>query len=147
MLTQPPVYAGPRKPIDPNAPREAAARAPGDPRGRRLPGRRRRTWRFTPDRPASEAEFKRAYARAALAAGLTREQAVGVYSFETGGRGLYDTQAGLEPPRPGAHAISPALGYNQLLSTNTVSMLGEDGGQVRRRAAPQGGGACRVSGA
>ena len=73
------------------------------------------------------------------AAGLTREQAVGVYGFETGGTGLYDTQAGLEPPRPGAHAISPALGYNQFSSTNTVSMLGEDGGKfvaaLRRKAA------------
>ncbi len=56
---------------------------------------------------------------------------------------LYDTQAGLEPPRPGAHAISPALGYNQLLSTNTVSMLGEDGGKfvaaLRRKAAALAG--------
>jgi hypothetical protein len=50
---------------------------------------------------------------------------VGVYAFETGGNGRYDTQAGVTPSRP--RAISPALGYNQLLSTNTVSLLAEFG--------------------
>src|SRR6185369_13316249 len=44
---------------------------------------------FVPDRPANEFEFKRAYAKAALEAGLTREQIVGVYAFETGGNGTY----------------------------------------------------------
>jgi hypothetical protein len=34
-------------------------------------------------------------------------------------------QAGVTPTRP--NAISPALGYNQLLSTNTVSLLAEFG--------------------
>ena len=77
--------------------------------------------------PKSDAEFKRAYAKAARVAGLTKAQIVGVYAFETGGRGDYDTQAGLEPPGPGKHAISPAIGYNQLLSTNTVSLFGEKG--------------------
>jgi len=62
---------------------------------------------------------------AASAAGLTREQVVGVYAFETGGNGSFDTQAGVTPKRP--RAISPALGYNQLLSTNTVSLLAEFG--------------------
>ena len=38
--------------------------------------------------------FKRAYARVASAAGLTREQAVRVYSFETGGNGNHDMQSG-----------------------------------------------------
>jgi len=83
-----------------------------------------------PDRPANYLEFKRAYARAALAAGLTREQIVGVYAFETGGNGAYDSQAGLVPYRPGARAISPAIGYNQLLSTNSVSLLAEHGGRL-----------------
>ena len=63
---------------------------------------------FVPDRPASDVDFKRAYAKAALAAGLTRDQIVGVYAFETGGNGSYDSQAGLVPYRPGARAISPA---------------------------------------
>src|SRR5262249_16897069 len=60
-------------------------------------------------------------------AGLTRDQIVGVYAFETGGNGAYDSQAGLVPYRAGARAISPAVGYNQLLSTNTVSLLAEGG--------------------
>ena len=84
-------------------------------------------WGFAPDLPASDADFKRAYAKAARAAGLTREQIVGVYAFETGGHGSYNSQAGLGTPRPNAHAISPAIGYNQLLSTNTVSLFGESG--------------------
>src|ERR1035441_4262364 len=34
-------------------------------------------------------------------------------------------QAGVSATRP--HAISPAIGYNQLLSTNSVSILAESG--------------------
>ena len=40
-----------------------------------------------PNRPASDLDFKRAYAKAALTAGLTRDQIVGIYAFETGGNG------------------------------------------------------------
>ena len=79
------------------------------------------------ERPAAEVEFKRAYARYALAAGLTREQAVRVYSFETGGNGNYDMQSGLNPSKPGSRAISTAIGYNQLLTTNSVELLAEQG--------------------
>jgi hypothetical protein len=82
---------------------------------------------FVPQRP-SEIEFKRAYAKAALAAGLTRDQIIGVYAFETGGNGTYDSQAGVSPTRP--RAISPAVGYNQLLSTNTVSIFAEQGSRM-----------------
>src|SRR4029079_14629112 len=85
---------------------------------------------LVPQRPASELDFKRAYATAALASGLTLEQIVGIYVFETGGNGNYDSQAGLVPYRPGARAISPAVGYNQLLSTNSVSLLAEHGGPL-----------------
>ena len=67
--------------------------------------------------------------------GLTRDQIVGVYAFETGGNGTYDMQAGLCRTRPGARAISPAIGYNQLLSTNTVSLLAEDGTGFSQRFA------------
>jgi hypothetical protein len=81
---------------------------------------------FVPQRPRSEIEFKRAYAKLALAAGLTREQIVRVYVFETGGNGTYDAQAGLEYS-PHARAVSPALGYNQLLNTNSVELLAERG--------------------
>jgi DNA-binding CsgD family transcriptional regulator len=84
-------------------------------------------YRFVPTRPASEIDFKRAYAKVAGAAGLTSEQAVRIYAFEVGGNGKYDTQAGLEEDRPGAHAISTALGYNQLLNTNSVEIMAEQG--------------------
>ena len=123
VLTQPPLYTGPPRPIDPAGPPpeekppipvvadflKAAAEQHG----------------FVPQRPPSEIEFKRAYAKAASAAGLTRDQIVGVYAFETGGNGTYDMQAGVSATRP--HAISPAIGYNQLLSTNSVSILAESG--------------------
>src|SRR5262249_50905772 len=73
-----------------------------------------------------------------VAAGLTRDQVVRIYAFETGGNGTYDVQAGLTHPRPGAKAISPAIGYNQLLSTNSVSLLADHGDQfikvLRRQA-------------
>src|SRR6202044_4243428 len=82
-------------------------------------------FQWTPQKPASEIEFKRAYARYAQAAGLTREQAVRVYSFETGGTGNYDVQSGIE--HGGKRAISTAIGYNQLLTTNTVELLAEQG--------------------
>jgi hypothetical protein len=68
----------------------------------------------------------------AAAAGLTREQAVRIYGFESGGNGKYDVQAGLERQTPGAHAISTALGYNQLLATNTVELMAEKGEQFLR---------------
>ena len=82
-------------------------------------------FQFTPQRPASEVEFKRAYARYAQAAGLTREQAVRVYSFETGGTGNHDMQSGYRGP--GKRAISTAIGYNQLLTTNSVELMAEQG--------------------
>jgi hypothetical protein len=130
VLTQPPVYAGPPRPVDPNA--------PGPPPDERAPvplvadflQAAKEQFGFVPDRP-SEAEFKRAYAQAALAAGLTRDQIIGVYAFETGGNGTYDMQAGVTPTRP--RAISPAVGYNQLLSTNSVSILSEFGHRIVAR--------------
>src|ERR1700686_5824643 len=131
VLTQPPVYAGPPRPQNP----EPSAPQPPE------PGRERKyipvvadllkaaqdNFQFVPQRPASEVEFKRAYARVAAAAGLTREQAVRVYSFETGGNGNHDMQSGLSALRPGSRAISTAIGYNQLLTTNTVELLAEQG--------------------
>ncbi len=128
VLTHPPVYSGPPRPVDPNAP-------PGPRPDERAPvplvadflRNAQEQFGFVPDR-VNESDFKRAYAQAALAAGLTRDQIVGVYAFETGGNGTYDTQAGVTPTRP--NAISPAVGYNQLLSTNSVSILSEHGGTL-----------------
>jgi hypothetical protein len=87
---------------------------------------------FVPQRPRSEIEFMRAYAKVAAAAGLTKDQVVRIYGFEAGGNGRYDVQAGLEVPKPDARAITTALGYNQLLSTNTVEILAENGNRLRR---------------
>ena len=135
VLTQPPVYAGPRRPVNPSP----EAVEPREPRERkRIPlvadllKAAAEHFQFAPQRPAGELEFKRAYARAASAAGLTREQAVRVYSFETGGNGNHDMQSGLSASRPGSRAISTAIGYNQLLTTNSVELLAEQGPEFVR---------------
>ncbi len=128
VLTQPPVYTGPKRPINP-APEPEPERPPREHKAIPVVADLLRAaaeqFRFAPQRPSSEIEFKRAYARVASAAGLTREQAVRVYSFETGGTGSYDVQSGIE--HGGRRAISTAIGYNQLLTTNTVELLAEQG--------------------
>jgi hypothetical protein len=127
VLTQPPIYTGPPRP-----PGFAPKQEPGPP-PERIPTvaefvqAAAEQYSFVPDRP-SEAQFKQAYARVARAAGLTREQAVRVYAFETGGNGTYDGQSGIVGNKnKDARPISPAMGYNQLLSTNTVGLLAEHG--------------------
>lgn len=145
VLTQPPVYRGPKRPVNPEP-------APPEPERRErkyipvvadLLKAASEHFQFAPQRPASEVEFKRAYARAASAAGLTREQAVRVYAFETGGNGNHDMQSGLEYARKGAHAISTAIGYNQLLTTNSVELLAEQGHEFVRELSEK---ASRLSG-
>src|SRR6478609_3769549 len=133
VLTQPPVYAGPSRPVNPSP----EAVEPREPRERkRIPlvadllKAAAEHFQFAPQRPAGELEFKRAYARVASAAGLTRAQAVRVYSFETGGTGNYDVQSGIE--HGGTRAISTAIGYNQLLTTNSVELVAEQGGEIIR---------------
>jgi hypothetical protein len=133
VLTQPPVYTGPKRPANP-APEEEEEKPPRErkaiPVVADLLQAAAEHFQFTPQRPTSEAEFKRAYARYALASGLTREQAVRVYSFETGGTGNHDVQSGIE--HGGKRAISTAIGYNQLLTTNTVELLAEQGHEFVR---------------
>ncbi|KRQ95819.1 hypothetical protein CQ10_12150 [Bradyrhizobium valentinum] len=126
VLTQPPVYTGPKRPISPEPEEEKPPRKPLPVVADFLKAAADH-FQFVPQRPAAEVEFKRAYARYAQAAGLTREQAIRVYSFETGGNGNYDMQSGLNPSRPGSRAISTAIGYNQLLTTNSVELLAEQG--------------------
>jgi len=128
VLTQPPRYGGPPRPLDPAAPGPEPSRKPPIPLIADFLQAAAEQYNFVPQRPASEIDFKRAYARAASAAGLTREQTIGVYAFETGGNGTYDTQAGVSPTRP--RAISPAVGYNQVLSTNSISLMAEHGGRL-----------------
>ncbi len=127
VLSQPPVYSGPSKPVDPAPPERPPHERKAIPVVADLLQAAAAHFQFSPQRPASELEFKRAYARAASAAGLTREQAVRVYSFETGGNGNHDMQSGLSASRPGSRAISTAIGYNQLLTTNTVELIAEQG--------------------
>jgi hypothetical protein len=133
VLTQPPVYTGPKRPINPE-PEEPEARPPRPRKAIPVVGdllqAANEHFQWTPQKPASEVEFKRAYARYAMAAGLTREQAVRVYSFETGGTGNYDVQAGIE--HGGRRAISTAIGYNQLLTTNSIELLAEQGNEFVR---------------
>ncbi len=126
VLTQPPLYAGPAPPPQTGDAREGAAPRKYIPVVADFLKSAQEYFGFSPQRPRTEMEFKRAYAKVALDAGLTREQIVRIYVFETGGNGTYDAQAGLEYS-PRGRAISPALGYNQLLNTNSVELLAEQG--------------------
>lgn len=132
VLTQPPVYTGPPKPRDPSKPGEEAKPAPYVPIVADFLVAAEREFKFVPRMPHNESEFKRAYARVALAAGLTKDQIVRIYSFEAGGNGDYDVQAGLEYDKR-ARAITTALGYNQLLATNSVEIVAESGNQFIKR--------------
>src|SRR3954451_12352049 len=131
VLEHPPLYNGPKRPVNPE-PEET----PDRPTKKPIPvvadllRAAQELYQFTPQRPSNEVEFKRVYARYALASGLTREQAVRVYAFETGGTGSYDVQAGIE--HGGKRAISTAMGYNQLLTTNSVELLAEQGHEFIR---------------
>jgi hypothetical protein len=134
VLTQPPVYAGPKRPVDPSpqdddddGPKRARKPIPVVADFVKAAAEH---FQIAPQRPASDAEFKRAYARAAIAEGLTRDQAVRVYAFETGGDGTHDLQSGLSSSRPGARAISTAIGYNQLLTANSVELMAEQGHHI-----------------
>jgi hypothetical protein len=149
VLTQPPLYDGPPRPVDRSPQPEP------EPRPRKtipvvadLLKAAAEQFQFTPQRPVNELDFKRAYARAASAAGLTREQAVRVYAFETGGNGNHDMQSGLSASRPGSRAISTAIGYNQLLTTNSVELVAEQGDALIKaltdKAVPLSGPARRV---
>jgi hypothetical protein len=128
VLIQPPRYTGPPRPIDPSAPSER----PPEPPRKYVPvvsdflASAQEYFDFVPTRPRSEIEFKHAYARVALAGGLTRDQVVRLYAFESGGDGKYDVQAGLEYSKTG-RAISTALGYNQLLHINSLELMAEKG--------------------
>src|ERR1700681_273476 len=128
VLTQPPLYTGPKRPVNPEPePEERPRERKAIPLVADLVKAAAEHFQFAPQRPGNEIEFKRAYARVALASGLTREQAVRVYSFETGGNGNYDMQSGLSASRPASRAISTAIGYNQLLTTNSVELIAEQG--------------------
>ena len=132
VLGQPPVYSGPKRPELPSfIPR------PSDsgkiPKRTTLPVvqdfllHAKRQFRFVPERPRNELEYKLAYARAALAAGIRPDQAIRIYGFEASGNGTHDVQAGLESKKEGRQPISTALGYNQLLIANTIGLVSKYG--------------------
>jgi hypothetical protein len=125
VLAQPPVYTGPPKPRNPLGPELPSPRL-YVPVVADFVTAARQEFKFIPRFPQSETEFKRVYAQVALAAGLTREQLVRIYGFEATGNGSYDIEAGLEYNKNG-RAITTALGYNQLLATNSVEILAEKG--------------------
>ncbi len=128
VLDQPPVYTGPPKPRDPSKPEEAPLREVYVPVVADFLAAAGQEFKFSPRMPRSDSEFKRAYAAVAAAAGLTKDQIVRIYSFEATGNGDYDVEAGLEYSKR-ARAITTALGYNQLLATNSVEIIAEKGNQ------------------
>jgi hypothetical protein len=135
VLTQPPVYSGPPRPVDPIAP-DRPPPATRDtkyvPTIPEMLASAQKYFQFAPQRPASEIEFKRAYAKAVAAEGVSPELAVRLYAFETGGIGTYDVQSGLLNARPGAKPLSAAVGYNQLLITFTMHLLADQGDDLVR---------------
>jgi len=143
VLTQPPVYTGAPQPVNPAAPKRPPTPRPYVPVVADFVNAAKREFGFVPQQPHSDLDFKRAYAKVALAAGLTKNQIVRVYSFEATGNGTYTVQAGLEYNTPTAHAITAALGYNQLLNSNSVELMAEAGDQflqaLKAKAAQQSG--------
>jgi hypothetical protein len=139
-LKQPPVYDGPPKPKNPEEEKKPPPRS--IPIVEDFLANAKEHFGFKPQAAASEVAFKQAYAKVAAAAGLTKEACVKIYGFESGGNGKYDVQAGLEYDTPGAHAISTALGFNQLLTTNSVELVAEagDGFVAALEKAAQGAG-------
>ena len=131
VLVQPPIYTGPPKPQNPLK-LELPSRPAYVPLVADFVAAARQEFKFTPRFPQSESEFKHAYAKIALAAGLTRDQIVRIYGFEATGNGNYDVEAGLEYNKHG-RAITTALGYNQLLATNSVEILAENGNEFVRQ--------------
>jgi hypothetical protein len=127
VLDQPPVYTGPPKPRNPLKPETPGHRA-AVPVVADFVAAAQQQFNFVPRLPQNDIEFKQVYAQVAQAAGLTRDQVVRIYSFEATGNGSYDVEAGLEYNKH-AHAITTALGYNQLLATNSVEIVAEKGSQ------------------
>jgi hypothetical protein len=127
VLDQPPVYTGPPKPKNPLKPEAPEHRVPV-PVVADFIAAAQKQFNFAPRFPQNDLEFKQIYAQVAQSAGLTKEQVVRIYSFEATGNGSYDVEAGLEYNKH-ARAITTALGYNQLLATNSVEIIAEKGPQ------------------
>lgn len=131
VAVQPPKYQGPALPPD-VAKIIASLRATPEPPPEPMPvvadylAHARKEHGFVPT-PTTEALFKRRYAEESLVLGLSKDQVVRVYALETGGRGTYDMQAGIDPETKKGTPISSALGYAQLLCANSINELVKHG--------------------
>src|SRR6185503_564047 len=135
IAQQPPKYAGPELPADIAAivtEIKPPVPAPPLPTVSDFLTHAKALYGFEPT-PTTEQDFKRSYAREALAVGLTKDQVVRIYALETGGQGTYDMQAGFNPLTKQGRAISSALGYAQLLHANSVGELVKHGESFARR--------------
>ncbi len=126
---QPPKYAGP--PLRADIAKLMAELVPPSPDSEitTLPemlAAARQHYRFAPT-VVPEREFKRRYALEALAVGLSKDEVTRIYAFETGGRGTFDMQAGINPDTKQGRAISTAMGYAQLLAANSIGELAQYG--------------------
>jgi hypothetical protein len=128
VLEQPPKYNGPPVPTDVARIIASLKEKEPEPEAEPRPGvadflaNAKAHFGFVPT-PTTEREFKRRYAEEALSAGLTKMQVVRVYALETGGRGTYDMQAGIDPDTKQGKPISSALGYAQLPSGKSLNEL------------------------
>ena len=126
----PPQYEGPR--IPPDVARVIAELRKPEPEADELPGLHdflaaaKSQYGYVPA-AIEEREFKRRYAMEAMRVGLSKAQVVDVYALETGGRGVYDMQAGIDPESRKGRPISSALGYAQLLAGNSVNEVAKHG--------------------
>jgi hypothetical protein len=126
----PPQYEGPS--IPPDVARIIAALRKPEPERDELPGLHdflaaaKSQYGYVPA-ATTEREFKRRYAMEALRVGLSKAQVIDVYALETGGRGVYDMQAGIDPESRKGRPISTALGYAQLLAGNSVNEIARHG--------------------
>ena len=130
VAEHPPQYEGPSMPSD--VARIIASLKKPEPEKDELPGLHdflaaaKSEYGYVPA-ATTEREYKRRYAMEALRVGLSKAQVIDVYSLETGGRGVYDMQAGIDPESRKGRPISSALGYAQLLAGNSVNEIARHG--------------------
>jgi hypothetical protein len=130
VAEHPPQYEGPS--IPPDVAKIIASLRKPEPERDELPGLHdflaaaKSQYGYVPA-ATTEREFKRRYAQEALRVGLSKAQVIDVYALETGGRGVYDMQAGIDPETRRGRPISTALGYAQLLAGNSVNEIARHG--------------------
>jgi hypothetical protein len=81
----------------------------------------------------SDQDFMRAYAQEAVRAGVSKEQVLAVYAVETGGRGTYSMQLGVDWRTGRGRAASTSLGYSQILCASSIGMVVEHGEAMAQR--------------